>query len=111
MLVVVRSASVAGHVVSVIDRTESNSKEDRMSIKRKRNKKYAAVRMLERVAREISRLNDSISTVTAGREVADLQQSLRNLKRLSEDDPNNFFWDRLQKTVIRILRYLAAKRH
>jgi hypothetical protein len=78
-----------------------------VSTKQKRRK--AAVRMLERVVREILRLEASISMVAAGREAVGLRHSVRNLKRLAEDDPDNIFWDRLQKTVIKILRYLAVE--
>jgi len=73
-------------------------------------RKKAAVRMLERVVREILRLETGISMVAAGREAISLRQRVRYLERLAEDDPDNLFWDRLQKTVIKILRYLAVKR-
>ena len=79
-----------------------------MSYKCKRKK--AAVRMLERVVKEILRLETSISMVAAGREAISLRRRVRYLERLAEDDPDNLFWDRLQKTVIKILRYLAVKR-
>ena len=79
-----------------------------MSYKGKRKK--AAVRMLERLVREILRLETGISMVAAGREAISLRLRVRYLDRLAEDDPDNIFWDRLQKTVIKILRYLAVKR-
>jgi hypothetical protein len=79
-------------------------------VSNKQKRKDAAVRMLNRVVREISRFENGISMVAAGREAIGLQQRLKNLKRLAEDDPDNIFWDRLQKTVIKILRHLAAKR-
>ncbi len=79
-----------------------------MSNKKKRKK--AAVRMLERVVNEFSRLETGISMVAAGREAVSLQHRLRNLERLVEDDPDNIFWDRLQKTVIKILGYVVVKR-
>ena len=74
------------------------------------DRKKAAVRMLERVVREILRLETGISMVAAGREAISLRLRVRYLDRLAEDDPDNIFWDRLQKTVIKILRYLAVKR-
>ncbi len=76
----------------------------------KSNRKKAAVRMLERVVREILRLETGISMVAAGREAFGLRERIRYLERLAEDDPENVFWDRLQKTVIKILRYLPVKR-
>jgi len=66
--------------------------------------------MLERVVKQISRLETGISMVAAGREAFSLRQRVRYLKRLAEDDPDKLFWDRLQKTVIKILRYLAEIR-
>jgi hypothetical protein len=80
-------------------------------VSNRQKKRKAAVRMLDRVVSEVSRPEAGISMVVAGREAFDLQQCLRNLKRLAEDDPDNIFWDRLQKTVIKILRYLTARRH
>jgi hypothetical protein len=73
-------------------------------------KKEAAVRMLERVVKEISRLDSNISMVAAGREAISLQHRIKNLERLVENDPDNIFWDRLQKTVIKILGYAAVRR-
>jgi len=73
-------------------------------------KKEAAVRMLARVVREISRLDSNISMVAASREAISLQHRLKNLERLVENDPDNIFWDRLQKTVIKILGSEAVKR-
>jgi hypothetical protein len=73
-------------------------------------KKKAAVRMLERAVKEISHLDSNISLVVAGSDAGSWQHRLRNLNRLAEDDPNNLFWDRLQKTVLKILKHLVKRR-
>jgi hypothetical protein len=76
-----------------------------------KRRKKAAVRMLDRVLRIISRPEAGISLVAAGREVQNLQQRLRKLKRLVDDDPDELFWDRLQKTVIKVLKILPVRKH
>lgn len=74
-------------------------------------RKRAAVRMLDRVVKIISRPESGISLVAAGREVQNLQQRLRKLKRLIDDDPDELFWDRLQKAVIKVLGILPVRKH
>jgi len=67
--------------------------------------------MLEQVARIALRADYTrVSQAAAGRFTAGLGRYLRLLRRMAEDDPDQQFWDILQRVVLKILKYLLSGR-
>jgi ABC-type uncharacterized transport system YnjBCD ATPase subunit len=70
-------------------------------------RKKLAVRRLEQAVRILFRADgSSLSGHQNGRLAVQLRRSISRLKRLLRDDPDDDFWDILQQSILKIVRYL-----
>lgn len=70
-------------------------------------RKQLAVRRLDQAVRILFRTDGaSLSVQQHGRLAVELRRSVSRLKRLLRDDPKEEFWDALQQTILKIVRYL-----
>lgn len=72
---------------------------------KKRSRRKRALRMLEHAVRLAVPLADSsMSGTENGRLALVLRKDVCLLKALLKDDPNNAFWDTLQKAILRLVK-------
>jgi hypothetical protein len=77
----------------------------------KRRKKEHAVRMLDQAVRlAIPTAEPGMSEVANGRLASNLRNDVRLLKRLARDGPDHLFLGALQKTVLKLVKYLRRPR-
>jgi hypothetical protein len=70
-------------------------------------RKKLAVRRLDQAVRILFRADGSgLSGQHHGRLAVQLRRSVLRLKRLLRDDPDEEFWDVLQKAILNVVRYL-----
>jgi hypothetical protein len=70
-------------------------------------RKQLAIRRLDQSVRVLFRSDASgLSGQQSGRLAVELRRSVAHLKRLLRDDPDEEFWDFLQQTILKIVRYL-----
>jgi hypothetical protein len=80
-------------------------------VKLKRSKKRHAVRMLEHAFRlAVRRADNSMSGLANGRLASDLQKDIRLLRELLLDDPENLFWETLQKAIYKLVKFIGRTR-
>ena len=71
------------------------------------NRKHTAVRMLEKVVFVLlTTYEASISGLQHGRLAVRLRRHVIRLKRLLRDDPEDKFWEELQKAILDTVKYL-----
>jgi len=74
------------------------------------NRKRLAVRRLDQAVRKLIRTDESsLSGLQNGRLAVDLRRYVSRLKRLAREDPDNLFWDLLQKAILKTVRYLRRR--
>jgi hypothetical protein len=67
-----------------------------------------ALRRLDQIVRSLFRADQtSLSGMQHGRLAVELRRSMARLKRLSRDDPKKEFWDVLQQTILKTLKYIS----
>ncbi len=72
-----------------------------------KKRKEKAVRMLEQAFRLAVRTSESgMSGTATGRLAFQLTGYLKRLKNLAKEDPDSEFWATLQRTILKLLRYL-----
>jgi hypothetical protein len=78
-------------------------------MKRKRSER--AVRMLDHAVRlAIPTAEPGMSEMANGRPASNLRKDVRLLKRLAQDGPEDLFWKNLQKTILKLVKYLNQTR-
>lgn len=71
------------------------------------DRRKLAVRRLEEIVRMLFRSEEtSLSGLQHGRLAVELRRSVLRLRRLAQDDPENQFWDALQKALLKTIKYL-----
>jgi hypothetical protein len=71
------------------------------------NRKHTAVRMLEKVIFVLLKIDQTgISGLQHGRLAVRLRRHVVRLKRLLRDDPEEKFWEELQKAILDTVKYL-----
>jgi hypothetical protein len=77
----------------------------------KSNRKRRAVRMLEHAVRlAIPRADPSMSDMANGRLASNLRKDVRLLKHLVRDDPEDLFWEILQKAIFKLVKFVRRTR-
>jgi hypothetical protein len=71
------------------------------------NRKHTAVRTLEKVVFVLLKTDEtSVSGLQHGRLAVRLRRHVTRLKRLLRDDPEDEFWEELQKAILDTVKYL-----
>jgi len=71
------------------------------------DRKKLAVRRLDQAVRIVFRADGTgLSGQQHGRLAVELRRSVSRLKRLMRDDPDDEFWEVLQKVILKVVRYL-----
>ena len=71
------------------------------------NRKQTAVRMLEKTVLHALKTEEaSVSGLQNGRLAVRLRRHVPRLKHLLRDDPDEKFWDELQKAILDTVKYL-----
>jgi hypothetical protein len=71
------------------------------------NRRQAAVRTLEKVIFVLLKTDEtSVSGMQHGRLAVQLRRHVIRLKRFLRDDPEEKFWEELQKAILDTVRYL-----
>jgi hypothetical protein len=71
------------------------------------SRKQLAVSRLEQIVRKLFRMEETgLSGLQHGRLAVDLRRSVLRLRRLAQDDPEEQFWDALQKVMLKAIKYL-----
>jgi hypothetical protein len=74
------------------------------------DRKLLAVRRLDQAVRKLIRIDESsLSGSQNGRLAVDLRRYVSRLKRLAREDPDDVFWDSLQKAILKTVRYLRRR--
>jgi hypothetical protein len=74
-------------------------------------RKTRAVRMLDHAVRlAIAKAENDMSDTANGRLASNLRKDVHRLNRLAQDDPENSFWDTLQKTIIKLVKFVRRTR-
>jgi hypothetical protein len=74
-------------------------------------RKTRAVRMLDHAVRlAIANAGIDMSDMANGRLASNLSKDVHRLNRLAQDDPENLFWDTLQKTIIKLVKFVQRTR-
>ncbi len=74
------------------------------------DRKLLAVRRLDQAVRKLIRADESsLSGLQNGRLAVDLRRYVSRLKRLAREDPDEVFWDLLQKAILKAVRYLRRR--
>lgn len=77
---------------------------------KKRRKKHA-VRMLDHAVRlSTPTAEPGMSEVANGRPASNLRKDVRLLKRLAQERPDDLFWETLQKTILKLVKYVHQTR-
>lgn len=76
----------------------------------KANRRQRAVRMLDHAVRLMPTGESSLSGMAAGRLASDLRKYVRLLRNLARDDPDNRFWEVLQRAILKLGKYLRRAR-
>ena len=76
-----------------------------------RRRRKRAVRMLDQAVRlAIPNAEPGMSEVANGRLASNLRKDVRSLERLVQDDPDGAFWSVLQKTILKLVKYVRQTR-
>jgi len=74
------------------------------------DRKLLAVRRLDQAVRKLIRTDESnLSGSQNGRLAVDLRRYVSRLKRLAREDPDDLFWDLLQKAILKTVKYLRRR--
>jgi hypothetical protein len=77
----------------------------------KQRTKQHAVRMLDHAVRlALPTAETGMSEMANGRPASNLRKDVRLLKRLAQDGPEDLFWKNLQKTILKLVKYLNQTR-
>ena len=77
----------------------------------KKQRKQHAVRMLDHAVRlSMPTAEPGMSEVANGRLESNLRKDVRLLKRLAQDGPDEVFWEALQKTILKLVKYVRKTR-
>jgi len=72
-----------------------------------KKKRQHAVRMLDQAVRlHATTVESGMSEVANGRLTSNLRKDVRLLKSLAQDGPDGVFWEALQKTILKLVRYV-----
>ena len=77
----------------------------------KKRRKEHAVRMLDHAVRlSMPTAEFGMSEVVNGRLASNLRKDVRLLKRLMRDGPEDVFWGTLQKTILKLVKFVRKTR-
>jgi hypothetical protein len=74
-------------------------------------RRRSAVRMLEHAVRlAIPAADPGMSDMANGRLASNLRKDVRLLKHLVRDDPEDLFWEILQKAIFKLVKFVRRTR-